>query len=107
MKVAFIIYNEMTTLDFIGAYDALTRLKTMKFIQDFEWEICAFTKQVVDGSGLRIAPTRVGGTLEDFDLIIVPGGYGTRGLVSDPDFMAWLKTSESCKLKASVCTGSV
>ena len=107
MKVAFIIYDGMTTLDFVGVYDALTRLKTMKFMQDFEWEICAYTEEVTDGSGLRITPSRAGGTLQDFDLTIVPGGYGTRKLVSDEGFMAWLKTSESCKLKASVCTGSV
>jgi cyclohexyl-isocyanide hydratase len=107
MKVAFIIYDGMTSMDFIGVYDALTRLKTMKFMEDFEWEVCAHTEQVIDGSGLRITPSATGGTLQDFDITIVPGGYGTRKLVSDAGFISWLKTSESCKLKASVCTGSI
>jgi transcriptional regulator GlxA family with amidase domain len=107
MKVAFIIYDGMTALDFIGVYDALVRLKTMKFMHDFEWEICAYTEHVIDGSGLRFAPTAAQVTLQDFDIIIVPGGYGSRKLASDADFIAWLKTAESCKLKASVCTGSI
>ena len=107
MKVAFVIYNAMTSMDFIGVYDALTRLKTMKLMPGFEWEICAHTEQVIDGSGLRMTPTAIRGSLQDFDITIVPGGYGSRELVGDADFMAWLKTSEGCKLKASVCTGSI
>ncbi|HEX8090812.1 MAG TPA: DJ-1/PfpI family protein [Blastocatellia bacterium] len=107
MKAAFIIYDGMTALDFVGAYDALTRLKTMSFIPDFEWEICARTEQVTDGSGLRFVPTMTRGGLQDFDMVIVPGGYGSRKLAGDDEFIFWLKTSEKCKLKASVCTGSV
>ena len=107
MKVAFIIYDGMTALDFIGVYDALTRLKTMKFMRDFEWEICAHTREVIDGSGLRFTPTATQGTLQDFDITIVPGGFSARKLINDSEFIAWLKTSESCKLKASVCTGSL
>jgi transcriptional regulator GlxA family with amidase domain len=107
MKAAFVIYDGMTALDFIGVYDALIRLKTMKFLPDFEWEVCAHTEQVSDASGLRFAPTRTEGGLEDFDLVIVAGGYGARTLVDDAEFIAWLKTSETCKLKASVCTGSL
>lgn len=107
MKAAFIIYDAMTALDFVGVYDALTRLKTMKHIPDFEWEICAHTEQVTDDRGLRFTPTMTGGTLQDFDMVIVPGGYGARKLVADGEFISWLKSSEKCELKASVCTGSI
>ena len=107
MKAAFIIYDGMTALDFVGVYDALIRLKTMKFMPDFAWEVCAHTLQVIDGSGLRFAPTRTRGGLEDFDMVVVPGGFSARELVSDSEFIAWLKTSETCGVKASVCTGSL
>ncbi len=36
MKIAFVIFNGMTTLDFIGVYDPVTRLKTMGFISDMQ-----------------------------------------------------------------------
>jgi transcriptional regulator GlxA family with amidase domain len=107
MKAAFIIYDGMTALDFVGAYDALTRLKTMSLMPDFEWEVCAHTEQVTDGSGLRFMPTVVRGGLQDFDLVVVPGGPGSRRLARDGGFILWLKSSERCKLKTSVCTGSV
>jgi len=107
MKIAFVIYDVMTTMDFIGVYDALVRLKTMKFMPDVEWEICAYTKEVVDGTGLRITPTKLGESLAGYDMVIVPGGYGSKTLARDNAFIAWLQTSEACRLKASVCTGSI
>ena len=107
MNVAFIIFEGMTALDFVGIFDPVTRLKTMRFMEDFRWEVCSLTKDVSDGAGLRIIPTSVGESLEAFDIVIVPGGYGTRVLARDPDFIEWLKTAERCSLKASVCTGSV
>ena len=39
MKSAFIIFDQMTALDMIGAYDPLTRLKSMNILPDFEWDI--------------------------------------------------------------------
>jgi len=35
MKIAFIIFNDLTTLDFIGVYDPLTRIRTMKILRFF------------------------------------------------------------------------
>ena len=54
MKAAFVVFDRMTALDFIGCYDPLTRLKSMKILEDFEWRICSRTPQVVDDRGLRI-----------------------------------------------------
>jgi transcriptional regulator GlxA family with amidase domain len=105
MKIAFIIYEGMTTLDFIGVYDPLTRLKSMGFLQDLEWEICSFTQEVKDSNGLRFSPTRVGESLKDYDMVVVPGGFGSRKLMNDTEFIQWLETAEFCKLKVSVCTG--
>ena len=107
MKIAFIIYDRMTAMDFIGVYDGVTRLKTMSFMPDLGWEICAPTAEVADGSGLRFTPTKVAESLADYDIVIVPGGYSSRTLSTDSAFLAWLRTCEPCKLKVSVCTGSV
>ena len=107
MKIAFIIYNGMTALDFIGIYDPLTRLKTMDFMPDLEWDICAYTPEVKDNAGLDFTPTCVKPELEDYDLLVVPGGLGTRELTGDPGFIEWLRSAEKIPLKASVCTGSL
>lgn len=107
MKIAFIIFNKMTTLDFIGIYDPVTRLKSMGFIPNLDWDICAFTEEVVDDKGLKIIPTKIKQSLSNYDIIIIPGGYGTRELKNNPEFIDWIKTASQVKLKASVCTGSI
>ncbi len=107
MQVAFVIYNGMTALDFIGIYDPITRLKTMGFMPNLSWQVCAYTHTVVDNTGLCFTPQNVAQPLENYDLIILPGGFSARDLMNDTDFITWIKTSAACPLKASVCTGSL
>ena len=107
MKIGFIIYDGMTALDFIGAYDPVTRLSTMGFLPDLQWEVCARSMTVEDGAGLAFLPTRVGEPLHAYDMIIVPGGPGSRTLIEDTLFIEWLRTAGPCKLKVSVCTGAL
>jgi cyclohexyl-isocyanide hydratase len=106
MRIAFVIFDRMTALDFIGVYDPLTRLKTMDMLPDVSWEICAFTPEVHDITGLRFVPDRVGEPLGGYDMVVVPGGWGTRELVEDAEFIVWIRTAAPCPRKVSVCTGA-
>jgi transcriptional regulator GlxA family with amidase domain len=107
MHMGFVLYDEMTMLDFVGAYDPLTRLKTMGFRDDVTWDLCARTPEVRDGAGLRVPVDRVAEPLRGYDLLYVPGGFGTRELVLDEESVAWMRTAAGCPLKVSVCTGSL
>jgi cyclohexyl-isocyanide hydratase len=107
MKAAFVVFDRMTSLDFIGFYDPVTRLKSMKILDDFEWRICSPTQHVVDDRGLRIEADEVSEALNSYDMLFVPGGFGTRNLQHDLSFIDWLKTAESAPLKVSVCTGAL
>src|SRR5438045_7912791 len=97
----------MTALDFVGVYDPLTRLKSMGLMPNLGWDVCAYSEEVADDRGLAFTSNKVGESLRDYQLLIVPGGFGTRALIDDADFVEWLKTSAPCELKASVCTGSL
>lgn len=107
IEIAFVIYNNMTALDWIGAYDPLTRLRTMGFRPDLRWQVCAYTEKVADFTGLHFVPTRVRPPLGPYDLVFVPGGMGSRDLLDDAGFIAWLRSAAPCRLKVSVCTGSL
>ncbi len=107
MNAAFVIFDQMTALDFVGFYDPLTRLKSMDFMPDFHWQICSFCEDVSDTQDLRFDPDSVGLSLDYFDLLVVPGGYGSRSLQHNDEFINWLKTAAPVPLKASVCTGSL
>ena len=107
MRIAFIVFNGMTLLDFIGFYDPVTRLKTMGFMTDLTWDVCAITSTVKDIAGLQIIPSKVKPNLSEYDIVFVPGGLATRELMNNDEFIEWIKTAKSCSLKVSVCTGSL
>ena len=107
MKAAFIVFNQMTYLDFIGFYDAVTRLRTMKVMEDFEWRIFSPTPRVTDDRGLKMEPDALMEPLGGCDLLFLPGGMGTRALQHDAAFVDWLRTAAPVRLKVSVCTGAL
>ncbi|GMG76937.1 DJ-1/PfpI family protein [Priestia megaterium] len=107
MKIAFILFEELTALDFIGFYDGITRLKTMGFKKDLCWDLCALNKEVSDDRGITFKIDKIEPNLAQYDLIFVPGGMGTRTLRNDFKFIEWLKTAKSVPYKVSVCTGSL
>jgi len=110
MKAALIVFNQMTYLDFVGFYDPLTRLKSMNVVENFDWQICSNKGQVADDrgpTGLTMIPDSVMEPLDGYDLLFVPGGQGTRLLQGDREFLEWLKSASSAKLKVSVCTGAL
>ena len=107
MKIAYIIFDGITWLDFIGVYDPVSRLKSLNYIPELTWDVCAFTDTASDSFGLAMKPSKIRNRLSDYDAIIIPGGSGTRNLQNDIDFINWIKTSESTKYKISICTGSL
>ena len=107
MKLAYIIFNGITWLDLIGIYEPLSKLKSNKYLPDLDWDICSFTETAEDIFGLSIKPTKIKASLENYDAIIVPGGFGTRQLQHDPGFIKWIQTAQNAPYKISICTGSL
>ncbi|MFP4626274.1 MAG: DJ-1/PfpI family protein [Natronomonas sp.] len=105
MNVAFCIYDGMTVLDFVGAYDPITRLDRMDFMP-LSWDVCAPT-ETVTANRLRLDVDRTAPDLSDYDLIFLPGGMATRELLADEGFLVWLQTADTCEYVTSVCTGSL
>ncbi len=107
MKIAYILFDGITWLDFIGIYDPISRLKSMNYLPDLTWDICSFTNSIEDNFGLEIKSNKTQNPLADYDAIIIPGGLGTRELQFDKNFINWIKTSQNVKYKISICTGSL
>ncbi|GAA5049078.1 DJ-1/PfpI family protein [Haladaptatus pallidirubidus] len=106
MDIAFVAYDGMTALDFVGIYDPLTRLDTMGFRDDMTWDVCARSERVTANAGLEIVPDVVDESLSNYDMLVVPGGFVARELAEDDEFMPWLATADA-EWTASVCTGSL
>jgi transcriptional regulator GlxA family with amidase domain len=107
MKLAYIVFEGITWLDFIGIYDPVSRLKSLNYLPDLSWDICSYSAIAKDNFGLEIKPTKIKNQFSDYNAIIVPGGWGTRQLQFDTGFINWIKTAEKVKHKISICTGSL
>lgn len=107
MRLAFILFDGFTALDFIGLYDPITRLRSQGYLPELNWDICAYGQtRVSDSFGLSLT-TIAPENLAAYDWLIVPGGLGTRELQHDEAFLAWLRSATNVSHLASVCTGSL
>ena len=104
MNVAIPIFDRLTALDAVGPYEVLSRLPgaTVTFIASepgpkrTETEMLALTADA---------------SLSDLphpEVIVVPGGYGTRELMEDERLLGWLREAHAhSQWTTSVCTGSL
>ena len=107
MRIAYILFDGITLLDFVGIYDPLSRIKSKKFIEDFSWDLCGVADSIQDGFGLKVVMDKIKPDLSAYDMVIIPGGFGTRKLQFDDEFIDWIKTAKNVTYKVSVCTGSL
>lgn len=107
MKFAFILFDGVTFLDFVGFYDVINRLNLFEKTKGTTWDICGLTDEIADERGMQVKVNVIKPDLADYDLVFIPGGMGTRKLKEDRVFINWIKTAESVPYKVSVCTGSL
>jgi cyclohexyl-isocyanide hydratase len=105
-RFGFVAFEGMTLLDLIGVHDPLARIGWMKIDETSSCEIVGWTKRVwcTDGATLEVARVR---PALDFDVLVIPGGMGTRELEKDGAFLEWIATFPKNRLIATVCTGSI
>lgn len=104
MDIAIPMYDRFTSLDAIGPYEVLSRLPDARVT----WLAHEPGLVRTDNGMLAIEATAAFEELPAPDVIVVPGGTGTRALLEDERLLAWLRTAhESSSWTTSVCTGSL
>jgi transcriptional regulator GlxA family with amidase domain len=104
LQVVIPLFPKFTALDGIGPYEVLQRIPSIDvtFIGHVPGEIRS------ENGFLGISAD---GTFDDFptpDVIVFPGGVGTRPLVHDQHVIDWLRHAhETTLFTTSVCTGSI
>jgi transcriptional regulator GlxA family with amidase domain len=104
MNIAIPVFDGLTALDAVGPYEVLSRLPGAKV--SF---IAAEVGPVRTETGmLTILPDASLGDLPGPEVVVVPGGRGTRRLLGEESILAWLRRAhESSLWTTSVCTGSL
>lgn len=106
-RIAFLAFEGMTLLDLVGPLDALSRIATMGFDETTSCEVIGLTDAAWSAWSAELVTSRHRPSLDPFDVLVVPGGPGTRALVNDTSAMEWLASFPANRLVASVCTGSL
>jgi putative intracellular protease/amidase len=104
MNIAIPIFDRLTALDAVGPYEVLSRLPgaTVQFIASEPGPKRTETNM------LALTADRALNELPHPEVIVVPGGYGTRALMEDEPFLDWLRAAhETSQWTTSVCTGSL
>jgi cyclohexyl-isocyanide hydratase len=106
-KLGIIIFPGVEELDFVGAFSVLSRVNRLNLKNSLEIKIMGTQKRMTCANGLKIICDSVYDDLKNFDLLIVPGGIGTRKLLPQRKFINYLQTYPKTKEIASVCTGAL
>jgi transcriptional regulator GlxA family with amidase domain len=104
VQVAIPLFHRFTALDAVGPYEVLQRIPT------FDIVFVGHTRGEVRSENGMLGLT-VDATFEDVpapDVVVFPGGVGTRALEHDEDVLAWVRRAHAgSRFTTSVCTGSL
>ncbi|HEY1687525.1 MAG TPA: DJ-1/PfpI family protein [Solirubrobacteraceae bacterium] len=104
MKIAIPLFDRFTALDAVGPYEVLSRLPGAEvvFVATQPGPIQADTRM------LGLSAKASFDELTQPDVLVVPGGRGTRPLMQDEQMLTWLRNAhETTTWTTSVCTGSL
>lgn len=113
LTVGIVIFDQVEVLDVAGPFEAfsVTRLnEERRQEQSSPFRILLVSErkaQVSAIGGLRFTPDVTIYDCPAMDLLIVPGGWGTRKEVKNNTLLRWIAArAAKTRLTASVCTGS-
>jgi transcriptional regulator GlxA family with amidase domain len=107
--IGILLFDDVEELDAVGPWEVLAAWEA--FWPDDGWRVTTFSVDgatVTGAKGLQIVPHHSAATVGELEVVLHPGGQGTRPLLKDPDHLdrvrAWAETAE---ITTSVCTGSL
>lgn len=104
MDIAIPIFDRITALDAVGPYEVLSRLPGARV----RFLAARPGPQRTENGMLALTADGSLGELTEPDVIVVPGGLGTRSLMEDDTILGWIRHAhEASTWTTSVCTGAL
>lgn len=104
MEIAILLFEGVTALDAVGPYEVLSRLPgaRTRFVGPQVGPVRT------DNGVLALTADHALADVAHADVLVVPGGFGTRLLERDETVLGWIRqVHESSTWTTSVCTGSL
>jgi transcriptional regulator GlxA family with amidase domain len=116
-NVGILVFDGVEVLDFAGPFEVLSRTRLVPGAESrrsddsapFQvFTVAKSTEPITATGGLVVVPRHSFADCPPVDLLVVPGGFGTRPLLQDAGTIDWIrKTAATARQTASVCTGSL
>ena len=117
MTVGILIFDDVEVLDFAGPFEVFSRTRTVAGADSrrtddsapFRTFTVARTSDVITAiGGLKVVPHHSWADAPPIDILVVPGGFGTRALLHDEATLSWIReTAGRSRQVTSVCTGAL
>ena len=104
MNIVCVIFDGLTALDAIGPCEVFARLPgaQIRFVAPSQGLVRT------DEGFLSLYANDGIDSVQQADLLLVPGGFGTRRLMSDERRLSWVRAiDQTTQVTASVCTGAL
>ncbi len=116
-QVGILIFPDVEVLDFTGPFEVFSRTRTEPGVASRQSEESAPFRVFTIGTeadtisatgGMRVIPDYAIDDTPAIDILVVPGGFGTRRMLDDSETIAWIRlVASQAQLVVSVCTGSL
>jgi transcriptional regulator GlxA family with amidase domain len=113
-RVGILVFDDVEVLDFCGPFEvfSVTRLdeeRRRETPSPFDVFLVGETAApVTTTGGMRVTPAHDFATCPPLDLLLVPGGWGTRVQMHNEALVAWVRQrGAAAELVTSVCTGAL
>lgn len=107
-----VVFDGAEELDFVGPWEVITASAMLQHQQtgagDRAVLIAQHDRPVVCNKGMRVLPDATIDDHPDVDVLVVPGGNGTRREATNTDLLDWIAAvGATAEWVTSVCTGSL
>jgi len=108
-NVAILIFDEVEVLDFCGPFEVFSVTGRRENQQPFNVYTVAETRSPVSArNSLSVNPAHALSDCPRPDILLVPGGYGTRREMHNKALTGWIRQKAGeAQLVLSVCTGAL
>lgn len=108
MKIGILVFDDAEELDFVGPWEVFKMARESKPSQFELFLVAEEDKPVRCRGGMRVLPDVTTAACPKLDVLLIPGGQGTRVQVENKALLAWIaKIAESAQWMTSVCTGAL
>ena len=117
ITVGIFMFDDVEVLDFAGPFEVFSRTRTVAGADSrrtddsapFDTFTVARTRDTVTAiGGLKVVPQYAWADAPRIDILVVPGGFGTRALLHDEPALTWIReTAARARQVTSVCTGAL